>query len=147
MREWSYAWRTALYARLGDAAGAHRQIMQLFSNRNTCLNLFGLHPPMQMDGNFGIAGTMTELLLQSQAGEIALLPALPAEWPTGSVKGLRARGGFEVDIAWKDGKLKSATIKSVSGTECSLRYGNKVLDEKLQPGQSATVDASSFAMP
>jgi alpha-L-fucosidase 2 len=134
VREWSFAWRTALYARLRDGADAHRELQQLFSDRNTCLNLFGLHPPMQMDGNFGITAGVCEMLLQSQNDEINLLPALPAAWPEGSVTGLRARGGFTVDIVWQNGKLMSTTIHSLTGNPCHLRYGDLTRDVKIKKG-------------
>ena len=142
VREWSLAWRTSLYARLRDAEHAHHMLQQLFSARNTCLNLFGLHPPMQMDGNFGITAGIAEMLVQSQAGEIELLPALPAAWPTGNITGVRARGGYEVGVEWKDGKLVSATIKNVSGdSHAKIRYGGKVVEISLQKGKIKTLDA------
>jgi len=136
VREWSFAWRCALYARLHDAESAHRMLQELFSARNTSPNLFGLHPPVQMDGNFGITAGLCEVVLQSQAGELELLPALPVEWPSGSVKGLRARGGFEVDLDWKDSQLTSAVVRSVGGQSGRLRYGAKVVDFQLKPGKT-----------
>ena len=136
VREWSYAWRTALYARLHDGENAHRLLQQLFSNRNTCTNLFGLHPPMQIDGNFGIAAGICEMLLQSHEGEINLLPALPAAWPSGSVKGLCARGGFEVEMAWKDGQLTRAVIKSKMDGNCRVRFKDRIIDLKTEAGKT-----------
>ena len=126
VREWSFAWRTALYARLHEGEAAHSMFQNLLSNQNSCLNLFGLHPPMQMDGNFGITAGVCEMLMQSYAGEIELLPAIPKAWPDGSVKGLRARGGFTVDIQWKDGKVTTYRVASAEPRQVKVRVNGEL---------------------
>ena len=142
VREWSFAWRTALFARLHDGDNAHRQLLHLLSTDATLPNLIGNHPPQQWDGNFGITAGITELLLQSHEGEIVLLPALPSAWPAGSVTGLRARGGFTVDMNWAEGKLISAVIHSAPGTACRVSSGGKVAQCTVRPGAAVHLNAA-----
>lgn len=138
-REWAWTWRCALWARLGDAEMAHHMIRS-FLKHNMLDNLIGVHPPLQLDGSLGITGSMCELLLQSHAGEIQLLPALPKAWANGQVKGLRARGGFTVDMAWKDGKLTSAVVRSQSKGDCVVRYRDKTVHLSLEKEGKADLD-------
>lgn len=143
---WSEALRCMLWARLGDGDNAHKRLESLLHHL-ILENLFCNHPPFQMDGNYGITGAMTEMLLQSVGDEIRLLPALPKAWPKGSVKGLCARGGFEVEITWSGGKLTEAVVRSALGGTAKVRWGGFVqnLETKaggeylLSPGASGLV--------
>jgi len=135
-QQWAYPARAPIYARLHQGDLAHDQIQHFIRFLQPNL-ISGL---LQFDGTPAAPESFAEMLLQSQLGYISLLPALPKAWPTGSVKGLCARGGFEVDEAWKDGKLASVTIRSIAGNAVNVRYGAKTTKVEMHPGESVTLD-------
>jgi len=140
---WSYAWRIPLWARAGDGDFAFRQLSRLFG-RKTLPNLLDLCGPFQIDGNFGAAAGIAELLLQSHTrttpGDvdgipvIDLLPALPQALPDGSFRGLRARGGFEVDLTWRQGRLISGNLRGRPGESCRISYQGRIVDVTVPAG-------------
>ncbi|HEX8340919.1 MAG TPA: hypothetical protein VF624_08430, partial [Tepidisphaeraceae bacterium] len=165
---WSLAWKINCWARLRDGDHAHRLIdyqLRFTEEAKTVMsgaggtypNLFDAHPPFQIDGNFGFVSGVNEMLLQSHERYtdpaapahdryyIDLLPALPAAWADGAVSGLRARGGFEVAMEWKGGKLQTARLKNVTPSAATgrVRIGGRVQDVTLEPGATRTFGPES----
>ncbi|MFP1131819.1 glycosyl hydrolase family 95 catalytic domain-containing protein [Asticcacaulis sp. W401b] len=135
---WAIGWRINLWARLGEGERTHSILKLLLGPERTYPNMFDAHPPFQIDGNFGGTSGMTEMLMQSYDDQIILLPALPTAWPKGHVTGLKARGGFTVDLHWADMTLERVTIRSAFGEKATLVLGEHSLPVTLKKGQSAT---------
>jgi alpha-L-fucosidase 2 len=133
---WALGWRLNLWARLLDAARAYHILELLIRPDRTYPNMFDAHPPFQIDGNFGGAAGILEMLVQSHGDEIAILPALPAAWPDGSVTGVRARGGFEVDVRWRSGICQRVDVRSKTGGTFRLRIGDSVSEHTLRSGEA-----------
>jgi alpha-L-fucosidase 2 len=145
---WSRAWKINFWARLWDGDHAYTMLRSLLnvvhgtktiygeSGAGVYPNLFDSHPPFQIDGNFGATAGFCEMLVQSHTGQIHLLPALPKAWPSGKVAGLCARGGFEVDMTWKDSRLTRAVIHSKSGLHCKVVCGDQTWELETTAGKS-----------
>jgi alpha-L-fucosidase 2 len=143
---WSRAWKINFWARMEDGNHAYKLVANLlrparsgpgrYDQGGVMPNLFCSHPPFQIDGNFGGTAGIAEMLLQSHAGEIHLLPALPDAWPAGNVRGLCARGGFVVDMTWRESRLTAAQIISRLGGVCRVRYGEKIIEVKTRRGRT-----------
>lgn len=134
---WGLGWRMNLWARLGDGEHAFRILRRLISPGRTYPNLFDAHPPFQIDGNFGGTAGITEMLVQSWGGSIFLLPALPPQWMSGEVRGLRVRGAAGVDLAWKHGRLARVRLASGAGGDYVLVYGKQSANVTLRAGEAA----------
>jgi alpha-L-fucosidase 2 len=132
-QSWTWPWRCAMWARLGEGEKAGIMVRGLLTYNSTP-NLFCVAANVfQMDGNFGITAAMTEMLLQSHTGEIVLLPAIPADWAKeGSFKGLRARGGFTVDCEWKNGQVTNFHIRSGKPSTAKVRVNGKLREIKAE---------------
>jgi alpha-L-fucosidase 2 len=140
---WSKAWKACMFARLHDSDMAYRELSEIISTK-IYDNLWATHPPFQIDCNFGYAAGVNEMLIQSHTGQIVLLPALPKAWPDGRVKGLRVRGGYEVDMVWSNGRLVSVIIRNASGSSdpITISYGEKSTSVSIPNGGSRDVYAA-----
>ena len=135
---WSMGWKLNQWARLHDGNHAYTLFGNLLKN-GTLDNLWDTHAPFQIDGNFGGTAGIAEMLMQSHMGFIHILPALPDAWSEGEVKGICAKGGFDIDIAWKEGRPTEIIVKSKNGERCNLRYGNSTLSFGTKSGKSYKV--------
>ncbi len=144
---WSRSWLMLFYARLGDRQEAYKHHQALLANF-MLPNLFGTHPPFQIDANFSGAAGVAEMLLQSREDELSLLPALPAQWASGRVRGLRGRGGYTVDLQWREGRLAQSDIHAYANGTCRVRADGPVqvtLNGKAVESRAAGEGVATFA--
>lgn len=152
---WAMAWKISFWARLEDGNHAYQILkngltytdpskQNSTSGGGTYPNLFDAHPPFQIDGNFGGTVGITEMLIQSHTSEIHLLPALPSHWAKGEVKGLKAKGGFTIDLAWENGKVKTLKIHSEFGGNCRLRLAEKLESDDAKLKNAKGLNSNSF---
>jgi alpha-L-fucosidase 2 len=137
---WSLGWKLNLWARFKDGDHAYKLLQMLLTpaekgGAGSFHNLFDAHPPFQIDGNFGGAAGIGEMIVQSHTKYLDILPALPSGLPNGSIKGICARGGFQLSIDWKDGQLQSVELLSLAGKDCLMRYKDKVVSLKTEKGK------------
>ena len=142
---WATAWRINLWARLRDGERAHGILRFLLGPARTYPNMFDAHPPFQIDGNFGGAAGISEMLVQEDDEALHLLPALPSAWPRGSLTGVRLYGGAKLDLTWSDGELANAVITGGSGAERLIRLGDRRASVHLVPGGSVHLTPTDFA--
>ena len=140
---WGTAWRLCLWARMGDAEHAHSVLKSLLGPQRTYPNMFDAHPPFQIDGNFGGAAGIMEMLVQSWGGEIRLLPALPAAWSAGEVRGIRLRGALRLDMRWSKNELRHFELNGTPGTSARLRYGARTFQAVLNAQGRHRADAQA----
>jgi alpha-L-fucosidase 2 len=143
---WSKAWKIAFWARLLDGDHAHKMLQSLLAE-STLPNMFDTHPPFQIDGNFGAAAAIAEMLVQSDDTQIMLLPALPSAWPDGRVTGLRVRGGVKVDIEWRGGSLLNAALTGIAQRRTTIRYREGHVTAQLAAGRTLHLDAQLRQVP
>ncbi|WP_207535225.1 glycoside hydrolase family 95 protein [Desertivirga arenae] len=143
---WSLAWKINFWARFKDGDHAMNMIKLLLrpatGNAGSYTNLFDAHPPFQIDGNFGAPAGVAEMLVQSHEGYIELLPALSSDLADGSIKGIKARGGFELSMNWKNGKLSKVQVVSAAGNKCTLKYSGKEVSFKTKKGKKYNFNGS-----
>jgi len=141
---WAIAWRINLWARLKDGDHAHEVLRLLLARERTYPNLFDAHPPFQIDGNFGGAAAILEMLVQSKGETIDLLPALPSAWPTGSLRGVRVRNAGELDLAWREGRLESVTLRCATSDYRTVRCGDVSRRIFVRAGERVTLAGPSL---